>query len=75
MRYLMRFIIVFLCLNNLFIKDVFIKDCIPMDDVFEKHMLDRLNIYKEHIIYDKLPILFTGLSNKPIISMDTKQTW
>ena len=28
----------------LFLKGVFIKDCIPSDDIFEQHIIDRLNI-------------------------------
>ena len=46
----------------LFIKGVYIKDCIPVDDVFEKHMLDRLNINHNPVIYIKLPILFTSIN-------------
>jgi hypothetical protein len=49
--------------NILFIKGVFIKDCTPIDEIFEKHMLDRLNIDKDTIIYTKLPILFTEINS------------
>ena len=49
--------------NILFIKGVFIKDCTPIDEIFEKHMLDRLNIDKDTIIYTKLPILFKDINS------------
>lgn len=42
----------------LFIKGVFIRDCIPMDDIFEKHIIEQLNIHNPVIYYDKLPSVF-----------------
>lgn len=46
----------------LFIKGVFIKDCMPSDDIFEKHIIEQLNYNTSYIdIYNKIPSIFTGL--------------
>lgn len=46
----------------LFIKGVFIKDCIPIDDIFEKHIIEQLNAETPLIIYEKLPLIFNSIS-------------
>ena len=46
----------------LFLKGVFIKDCIPSDDIFERHIIDRLNITEPMIEYKSIPTIFNGLS-------------
>lgn len=45
----------------LFIKGVFIKDCIPIDDIFEQQIIDQLNIDNPVDIYCVIPSNFMGL--------------
>jgi hypothetical protein len=46
----------------LFIKGVFIKDCIPIDDIFEQKIIDQLNIVDMSIeVYKIIPANFTDL--------------
>ena len=46
----------------LFIKGVFIKDCIPSDDIFERQIIEQLNYNTAYIdIYNKIPLIFNGL--------------
>jgi hypothetical protein len=50
----------------LFIKGVFIKDCIPDDDIFERQIIEQLNYSDTCIeIYNKIPLIFTGLESWP----------
>lgn len=42
----------------LFIKNVFIKDCIQIDDLFEQQLFEQLKQDDDIIIYDKIPSLF-----------------
>lgn len=46
----------------LFIRGVFIKDCIPIDEIFEKRIIDKLNIDNPTIEYNKIPSIFTNLN-------------
>ena len=47
----------------LFIKDVFIKDCID-DNIFENKLLESItDETNEEQIYDKIPSVFTGVEN------------
>jgi hypothetical protein len=46
----------------LFIKGVFLKDCIPSDDIFEQHIIEQLNCNMTYIdIYNKIPLIFNSL--------------
>ena len=45
----------------LFIKNVFLKDCMPDDDIFERQILEKLNIKSDIIDYIKLPTIFEGM--------------
>ena len=45
----------------LFIKGVFIKDCILIDDIFEKQIIEQLNIENPIISYNNFPSIFTNL--------------
>jgi hypothetical protein len=47
----------------LFIKGVFIKDCIQLDDIFEQQILETLKIDSPIIIYNNLPSVFTNLNS------------
>jgi hypothetical protein len=49
--------------NILFIKSVFIKDCIPTDDIFEQHIIEQLHIESPIIMYEQLPSIFRSLSS------------
>jgi hypothetical protein len=44
----------------LFIKGVFIKDCIPLDDIFEQQILEKLNINTHILSYNKIPSNFVN---------------
>lgn len=46
----------------LFIKGVFIKDCIPIDDIFEQHIIDQLNLDTPIDVYSIIPSNFTDLN-------------
>ena len=45
----------------LFIKGVFIRDCIPIDDIFEKQIREQLNTDNPIIYYDKFPSIFYNM--------------
>jgi hypothetical protein len=46
----------------LFIKGVFLKDCIPSDDIFEKQMIEQLQYNTAYIeVYNKIPLIFTSM--------------
>jgi hypothetical protein len=45
----------------LFIKGVFIKDCIPIDDIFDQQLMEQLNIEAPIDIFESIPTNFTGL--------------
>jgi hypothetical protein len=48
----------------LFIKGVFIKDCIPDDDIFERQIIEQLNYNTSYIeIYNKLPLIFKSFDS------------
>lgn len=44
----------------LFIKGVFIKDCMPIDEIFEQQIMEQLNNETPIDVYKKLPTNFTG---------------
>jgi hypothetical protein len=46
----------------LFIKSVFIKDCIPIDDIFEQQIIEQLSIEAPIITYEPIPSIFRSLS-------------
>ena len=46
----------------LFIKGVFIKDCIPIDDIFEQQIIDQLNIDAPIELFDNIPSNFSNLN-------------
>jgi hypothetical protein len=46
----------------LFLKGVYIKDCIPVDDIFEQRIIEQLASDNPVIYYKELPSFFTGLS-------------
>jgi hypothetical protein len=47
----------------LFIRGLFLKDCIPIDDIFEQQLIDRLDEDDEKIMeFDKIPSVFTTLN-------------
>ena len=43
----------------LFIRGVFIKDCIPIDEIFEQQLIEQLDMENPVIDYDKIPSTFT----------------
>lgn len=45
----------------LFIKGVFIKDCMPMDDIFEQQIEEQLNLDHPVILYTQMPSIFRSL--------------
>lgn len=47
----------------LFIKGVFIKDCIQIDDLFEKQLIEQLDKDEQIVKYEKLPTLFTDIDS------------
>jgi hypothetical protein len=49
--------------NILFIKGVFIQDCIHIDDMFEQQLLDNLSTENTVIKYNQLPSIFTTLKD------------
>ncbi len=46
----------------LFLQGVFKKDCKVMEDLFHENLLTSQYSYKENVIYDKIPLIFTGLN-------------
>ena len=57
----------------LFIKGVFIKDCIPLDDIFEQQILEKLNINTHVVSYTKIPSNF--VNNKTWIKNTNVKCW
>jgi hypothetical protein len=48
----------------LFIRGVFLKDCTPIDDIFEQQLIDRLDEEDVKVItFDKMPSAFTTLND------------
>lgn len=47
--------------NILFLTGVFIKDCCPLEDLFEKQILDKLNVDVK-ICFNKIPSIFNSLN-------------
>jgi hypothetical protein len=47
----------------LFLRGVFIKDCIPLDDIFELQIIEQLNMDDPIIIYNEFPSVFTNLKS------------
>lgn len=47
----------------LFIKGTFIKDCIPVDELFEQKIMEQLNHETPVIQYNKIPSNFTDLKS------------
>lgn len=45
----------------LFLRGVFIKDCIPLDTIFEQQLIEQLRIDNPIIIYNNFPSVFTNL--------------
>jgi hypothetical protein len=46
----------------LFIRGVFLKDCIPIDDIFEQQLIDRLDEDEDKVMeFNKIPSVFTTL--------------
>lgn len=46
----------------LFIRGVFLKDCTPIDDIFEQQLIDRLDEKEVKVMeFDKIPSVFTTL--------------
>ena len=46
----------------LFIKSVFIKDCIPIDDIFEQQIMEQLQLESPNVSYESIPSIFRSLS-------------
>jgi hypothetical protein len=46
-----------------FIKGVFIKDCFPIDDIFEQQIIDQLRVDQPVITYVPTPSTFKGMSS------------
>ena len=46
----------------LFLKGVYIKDCIPVDDIFERRIIEQLASDNPVIHYTELPSNFTNLN-------------
>jgi hypothetical protein len=47
----------------LFIKGVFIQDCIPFENIFEQQIIDKLNIEDNIVNYIPLPSIFRNISS------------
>ena len=47
----------------LFLRGVFIKDCIPLDDIFERQLIEQLNIENPIVTYNDFPSIFTNLNS------------
>ena len=47
----------------LFIKGVFIKDCIPIDELFEQHIIEQLDMDAPIINYNSMPSIFTDINS------------
>jgi hypothetical protein len=59
--------------NILFINGVFIKDCIPNDDIFEQQIIDQLKTESPVDIYNKIPSIFTN--NETWIKKTNLKCW
>ena len=49
--------------NILFIKDVFLEDCTPIDDLFEKKLLDSIEKDNPIIKFNTIPSTFTDMDS------------
>lgn len=45
----------------LFVKGVFLKDCIPIDDIFEQQLIESLDVEEFVTSYKSLPSIFNNL--------------
>jgi hypothetical protein len=46
----------------LFVEGVFLKDCVSIDDIFEKRLLDKLHVDDQKtIVYGRIPTCFVNL--------------
>jgi hypothetical protein len=45
----------------IFIKGVFINDCVPLDDVFETRIMEQFDSENTIITYNKFPTIFTNI--------------
>ena len=59
--------------NILFIKGVFIKDCIPLGDIFEQQIMDQLTIETPIVEHKLLPANFVGLDKW--VKSNTLKCW
>jgi hypothetical protein len=57
----------------LFIKGVFIRDCIPIDELFEQQLMEQLNNDNPVICYEKFPSFF--VNNKTWIKTTNIKCW
>lgn len=46
----------------LFLGGVFIKDCIPLDDIFEQQIIEQLNIDNHIVNYNNFPSIFNNVN-------------
>ena len=49
----------------LFIKGVFLKDCMPIDDIFEQRLMDQLEVEETVVSYNRLPSTFNDFDSWP----------
>lgn len=42
----------------LFIKGVFIRDCVQIDDIFEQKIIEQLNIETPSVVYETIPSIY-----------------
>ena len=44
----------------LFIKGVFIRDCVKIDDMFEQQIIEQLDVEIPNIVYEKIPSIYNN---------------
>lgn len=49
----------------LFVKGVFLKDCMPIDDIFEQKLMDQLDLEDDIILHKPLPSIFNNTATWP----------
>ncbi len=49
----------------LFVKGVFLKDCMPIDDIFEQKLMDQLDLEDSVIPHKPLPSIFNSMEAWP----------
>jgi hypothetical protein len=49
----------------LFIRGVFLKDCMPIDDIFEQKLMDQLNLEDDIVQQEPLPSMFNSMAQWP----------